>query len=636
MTMTLSTEDYRTGLRGALGQAEPPILLMCYVQMTGDTAYVESFRPYIKRVRAYADNIPAEMIADLHSRMERLLCDMPARPPVSLPAADLKRMIDICVGEEVPEAYVPLLLADLGLDTNDITRLPEEVDVSGRFPKNFRMTIVGAGFGGICAGIYCKRAGIDFQIIEKNEGPGGTWYENTYPNCGVDAPNHLYSYSFHLKHDWTRYFVRQPEIQSYIAETAKIFGIDQNIQYGQRASAARYDEKARHWVVELTDSDGNTREIVSDGVILSCGQLNAPSIPKIPGLDTFKGSYCHTAQWDHAMDLKGKRVALVGVGASSVQVGPGIADQVGELFVYQRSAQWVNQRANYTRDVTPGMIWALEHIPYYARWYRFQLLWAFSDGLFPALQKDPNWDGGGLSINPINHELRQQILAYVESQLSGRPDLIEKCTPDYPPYSRRPLFDNGWFDMLKMDHVHLVSTGMARIDGNTIHGEDGSAHEVDVIIFATGFHASKMLPSIDVYGKDGHSIRRDWGEDDPRAYLGITVPNYPNMFLIYGPNTNYAHGGSIVFNIECQVRYIMDSLELLASSGASEIEVRKEAYDRYNDQIDARHETMIWTQPQVRTWYKNGKGRVTTNAPWSMLEYWGLTRSVAAEDYVLS
>lgn len=633
---SIATTKYRAGLRDALAQAEPPILLMCYAQMTGDTDYVETFRPYIKRVRAYADNIPQAMLDDLHARMERLLCDTPGLTTVDLPPSDLKRMIDICVGEEVPEAYVPLLLADLGLETNDIARLPQEVDVSDRFPENFRMTIVGAGFGGLCAGIYCKRAGIDFEIIEKNEGPGGTWFENTYPNCGVDAPNHLYSYSFHLKHDWTRFFVRQPEIQGYIAQTAKAFGIEDHIRYGQRASAARYDDAAKHWVVDLTDKTGQTQQIISDGVILSCGQLNAPSIPKIPGLETFKGAYCHTAQWDHSIDLKGKRVALIGVGASSVQVGPGIVDQVGELFVYQRSAQWVNQRANYSREVDAGTIWALENIPNYARWYRFQLLWAFSDGLFPALQKDPDWDGKGLSINPVNHELREQILSYMQSQLQDRPDLIEKCTPDYPPYSRRPLFDNGWFDMLKRDHVHLVSTGVSRIEGNTIYGEDGSANDVDVIVFATGFHASKMLPSIEVHGKDGHSIRRDWGEDDPRAYLGITVPNYPNMFLIYGPNTNYAHGGSIVFNIECQVRYIMDALERMASNGSRQIEVREEAHNRYNDQVDARHETMIWTQPQVRTWYKNSKGRVTTNAPWSMLEYWRLTGAVDPNDYIFS
>jgi 4-hydroxyacetophenone monooxygenase len=633
---TMSTEEYRAGLRSALGQAEPPILLMCYVQMTGDTEYVETFRPYIKKVRAYADNIPQDMIDDLHARMERLLCDTPDVETVDLSPADLKRMIDICVGEEVPEAYVPLLLADLGLDTKDIARLPKHVEVSGRFPKNFRMTIVGAGFGGICAGIYCKRAGIDFEILEKNEGPGGTWYENTYPNCGVDAPNHLYSYSFHLKHDWSRYFVRQPEIQAYIAETSKAFGLEEHIRYGQRATAARYDEEAKHWVVEVADKSGETRQIISDGVILSCGQLNSPSIPNIPGLDTFKGQYCHTAEWDHSMDIKGKRVALIGVGASAVQVGPGIAGDVGELFVYQRSAQWVNQRANYTREITDGKIWALGNIPNYARWYRFQLLWAFSDGLFPALQKDPSWDSNGLSINPINHELREQILGYIASQLEGRPDLLAKCTPDYPPYSRRPLFDNGWFDMLKMDHVHLCSTGVTRIEGNTIYGEDGSANEVDVIVFATGFHAAKMLPFIDVYGKDGHTIRRDWGDDDPKAYLGITVPNYPNMFLVYGPNTNYAHGGSIVFNIECQVRYIVNSLEEMAAKGARQIEVRQDAHDRYNAKVEERHEAMIWTQPKVRTWYKNAKGRVVANAPWSMLEYWRLTGEFEPQDYTLS
>lgn len=636
MTEIEHTTEWRNALKIALREAEPPVLLMCYAQMTGDAAYAKTFKPYIRKVRDYADSIPTEMLEDLYGRVEKLMVEKSYRLDVSLDQKTLKELMDICVGEEVDQAYVPMLMEDMGYQTDDVMRQPEGVDLAKAYPDDFKMVIVGGGFGGICAAIYCKRAGIDFVLLEKNPAAGGTWWENIYPNCGVDAPNHLYSYSFNLKHDWSRYFVRQGEIQSYIADCVEKYDLLPHIRFSTTVDSATYDEQAEDWTIAGRDAAGENFSMRSNGVIISCGQLNNPKVPNFPGKDSFAGPAFHTARWDNSVDLTGKRVALIGVGASSVQVGPGIVDRVGPLTIYQRSAQWINQRANYDRVVTAGKCWALEHVPFYARWYRFQLLWAFSDAVYPALRVDPDWKGDGGSINAFSETMRQTMLAYMHKALEGRPDLIEKSTPDFPPYSKRPLFDNRWFDTLKQDHVSLIRGGIAQIEPDGITDEHGNFTPVDVIIYATGFHANKMIPSIDVRGRNGHTIRGDWGDDNPKAHLGITVPNYPNMFLIYGPNTNYAHGGSIVFNIECQVRYIMKCLAALKDNDARSMEVREDAFNAYNTEIEDRLSRMIWTQKGISTWYKNSAGRVITNAPYTMREYWAETHDPRPEDFIYS
>lgn len=630
------TTEWGQALRAALREAEPPVLLMCYAQMTGDADYVKAFKPYIRKVRDYADCIPQEMLEDLYARFERLMVERNYRLDIKLPQDTLKELMDICVGEEVDQAYVPMLLEDMGYSTDDIMRQPEDQPVAQNYPSDFKMVIVGGGFGGVCAAIYCKRAGIDFVLLEKNSGAGGSWWENFYPNCGVDAPNHLYSYSFNLKHDWTRYFVRQDEIQRYIADSIEKYDLASHIRFSNTVDSVTYDETSGDWTVEGSGPDGNPFSMRVNSVIISCGQLNNPKVPNFPGKETFAGPNFHTARWDSSVDLTGKRVALIGVGASAVQVGPGIVDKVASLTIYQRSPQWINQRANYDRVVTAGKCWALENIPFYARWYRFQLLWAFSDAVYPALRVDPNWKSDGVSINAFSETMRQTMLSYMRKALEGRPDLIEKSTPDFPPYSKRPLFDNRWFETLKKDHVKLVRGGIQRIEPNGILDEHGDFTEVDVIIYATGFHADKMIPSIEVRGREGHTIRGDWGDDNPKAHLGVTVPYYPNLFLVYGPNTNYSHGGSIVFNIECQVRYIMKCLATMQERNARVMEVRLDAYEAYNSRIEDLLSRMVWTLEGVSTWYKNSKGRVITNTPYTMREYWSVTHDVEPEHYTYS
>lgn len=333
--------------------------------------------------------------------------------------------------------------------------------------------------------------------------------------------------------------------------------------------------------------------------------------------------------------MAGKHVALIGTGASGVQVGPGIVDEVASLTVYQRSGSWVARSPNLHRAVADGKKWALNNVPFYAPWYRFQLFWGFADGLFQALRIDPEWEGAGESISALNARYRAAMLRHINRELEGREDLLEKVLPDYPPYGKRVLADAGWFKMLRREHVSLETGPIDAVEPRAIRLKDGRRIPTDAIVFATGFQAGKMLWPMDIVGRDGRSIRDVWGDDNPRAFLGITVPNFPNMLVLYGPNTNLGHGGSAIFLAECQVRYCLSLLGKMFEQGADEFEIRRAVHDAYNARIDQELKQLVWSHESVSTWYKNKDGRIVTNQPWRLVDYWKLTHSANIDDYAL-
>jgi 4-hydroxyacetophenone monooxygenase len=323
-------------------------------------------------------------------------------------------------------------------------------------------------------------------------------------------------------------------------------------------------------------------------------------------------------------------VAIIGTGASAMQTRPSIAPEVGRLLVFQRTRHWAAYNPNYHKEVTPGQKWTIAYVPYFVKWMRFQLFWAGSDGFHETLKVDPNWTQPETSLNEANWNMRQMMIEHIRSELDGDGTLLAKVVPPYPPYGKRMLRDNYWYRMLKRPNV---DQGIEHIEADAIVTRDGGRHPVDVIILATGFTASKMLWPMDIEGRDGQTIRGLWGEDDPRAHLGITVPGFPNLFLAYGPNTNLAHGGSIIFNSECQVRYVTQALIDMIEKGLDTIEVRPKVHDAYNRKVDEAHRGMVWAHPGVTSWYKNKDNRVTVTSPWTLLDYWKLTRRYVPEQY---
>lgn len=619
-------------LRASLEAADTVPLALAYVQLGGDAMIVERLRPHVQGPWDYSETIPSELKAEVRERMVSLLRDYAATgrklPPA--PSSDLLRgMMGLAAGQAIPDEYVPMMLED-----SSVAAAPRKQGWRQSESRDFSVAIIGAGMSGIAMAIKLQEAGIPFTIFEKNDTVGGTWYENAYPGCGVDTPNHFYSFSFELFHDWTHFFSKREALWQYFERCADKYDLRRHIRFETEVTAARFDEARQVWVVEARTADGTIESVEANALISAVGQLNRPAVPKIDGLENFKGPAFHTGKWDHSVDISGKNVAMIGTGASGMQVGPTIAPEVKKLSIFQRSPHWVVPNPNYHRSVKDAKKWVLRHIPYYVQWYRFQLFWGFADGLWPALQKDPNWDRPERSLNATNERYRINMERHIKAEIGDDPELLAKVIPPYPPYGKRILIDNHWYRTLKRSNVELVTDHIDHIEADGIVTRDGRKHPAEIIVLATGFQAGRMLWPMAITGRTGRTLREAWGEDDPRAYLGITVPEFPNLFVLYGPNTNLGHGGSAIFHAECQVRYVMDCLRQMNERGLSSIEVRKDVHDEYNERVDAAHERMVWTHGGMSNWYKNRKGRVIANSPWRLVDYWKMTAQADLGEYV--
>jgi 4-hydroxyacetophenone monooxygenase len=539
-------------------------------------------------------------------------------------------MMSWSTGEEIPEEYAPLMANDLRIRLQDRS----ESAFSAPVPPGDKVTIIGAGVAGICAAIKLDAAGIDFAVYEKNESIGGTWFENAYPGAGVDTPSHLYSYSF-AKHDWGKYYALRDEVRDYLEKTASDFGVRDRIQFNTEVLGARYVPEAQQWDVDIRDAAGQVTTVRSDVVITAVGAFNRPKWPAIKGLDDFEGVTCHTARWPSDLDVRGKRIAVIGNGASAMQLVPAVAESVSQLTIFQRSPQWAVPFEKFLVPIPDGVRWLLQHVPMYQAWYRLLLGWIYNDRLHPSLQKDPTWHDPDRSLNSINDGHRGFLTRYIQSELGDRQDLLEAVLPTYPPFGKRILVDNGWFRTLTRDNVELVTTPIDRVTPRGVLTTDGTEYVVDVVVIATGFDVVRFLAPMELIGRSGQTIRDAWNDDDARAYLGLAVPEFPNLFTLYGPNLQPGHGGSLMSVLEHQMDYVMNLLEAMFDNGIGAVEVRKSVHDEYNERVDDAHANMIWTHPGMETYYRNSIGRVVVNNPFRVVDYWHMTRHPKLEDFEL-
>jgi 4-hydroxyacetophenone monooxygenase len=499
------------------------------------------------------------------------------------------------------------------------------------------VVIVGAGASGIILGKRLLDLGIPFTIVERGDEVGGTWRDNVYPGAAVDTPNHAYSFSVGARHPWSRNFSPQPELFAYLRSKADEYGVRSHIRFGTEVTGARWDDDTNRWQVEVCGPDGTVERIVANDLVAAIGPFGRPKLPDVPGIETFAGPVFHTSQWPTDLDLTGRRVALVGTGASAMQVGPTIAPDVARLTVVQRTPQWARPIPRFHDPIADGAQWLLTHVPFYAEWFRLTMLWRYGDGLLPHLRRDPEWPHPDRSLNRVNERHRQEMLDHLIAELGERSDLVDVCTPDYPPYGKRILLDNGWYRMLQRPNVELVPASLERVTPGGIvvrtTGGDERSIETDVLVLSTGFEVNESVRVLDLVGRDGATLAAQWDDDDATAYLGITIPNFPNLFVMLGPSTGLGHGGSAIFQAESQVRYICDAIVRMIERQVDAIDVEPAVHDEYVDAVDARHADMIWTHPKVSTYYRNSKGRVVLATPWSLLEYWQLTHDIDLGDY---
>jgi 4-hydroxyacetophenone monooxygenase len=622
-----------------LEHADLRVLLMCLVHLTGNRKWIEA--PFTPRrdVRLVPDpqaGFDSETAAAIRTAIRKAMHNG-GRPQITDPGeALLSEMMNVCLGEVVPPEYLPMVRADMGFD-------PAWPEWSSSQPESLTdrasgslVLVIGAGLSGMCAALRLRALGVPFRIVEKNSGVGGTWFENRYPGCGVDTPNHFYSYSFAPNHDWDRNFSPQPEILEYLNTFASTQGLSDLIEYNTEVKSMTWNEPAARWqiVVNRSTQDAQVSETIeATAVISAIGHFNKPVVAPFTGSDEFEGQMFHSARWPQGLDVTNKRVAIIGTGASSMQIVPTIADSVCSLTIFQRSAQWARNVPGLNDPVRPDERHLLHHLPYYAAWTRFTQFWRYGDGLLRFLKKDPDWPHPDRSLNRINDRHREEMTNYITDQLADRPELIEKCLPTYPPYGKRILLDKGWFAALKQPHVALVTDAIDRLDQSGVIDSTGTHHDADIVVIATGFSVTDLAARLNIIGREGRTLAEDWANDNPHAHIGITVPGFPNLFLMGGPNTNAGHGGSGFLMAEAQTRYITSCLIELFNSGRRSMDVRPEVREEYIQRVDAEHETLVWTHPGMSTYYRNKSGRVVSPMPFRLVDYWHAARAVNPAEF---
>jgi 4-hydroxyacetophenone monooxygenase len=623
-------------LDAALADADLRVLLMCLYHVSGDHRWLEPpFQP-ARDVRLIADERAGfdDEVADRigQAARELLTGDEPIRPAVVDPGDELMlEMMRWCTNDRIADDYAAMFREDLGLADRSVRWAGPPPAVIDR-----HVLVIGAGATGIILGKRLLELGVPFTIVERADEVGGTWRDNVYPGAAVDTPNHAYSFSTGSRYRWSRNFSPQPELYDYLRRKADEYGIRAHVRFGTEVTSAAWDDGACRWRVSLRTEEG-TDDIVVNDIVSAIGPFGRPKLPDVDGIDDFEGPVFHTSQWPDGLDLTGKRVAIVGTGASAMQVGPTIAPDVGHLTVVQRTAQWARPIPRFHDPISDGSQWLLANVPFYAEWFRLTMLWRYGDGLLPHLHKDPDWPHPDVSLNRVNERHRQEMLAHIADELADRDDLIDVCTPDYPPYGKRILLDNGWYRMLRRDNVELVPASLTRVtpSGIVVRDADGEERtiETDVLVLSTGFQVNESVRVLDLTGRGGARLDDQWGHDDATAYLGITIPNFPNLFVMLGPSTGLGHGGSAIFQAESQVRYVCDAIVRMIEHDIAAIEVRPIVHDEYVAAVDARHADMIWTHPAVSTYYRNSHGRVVIATPWSLLEYWRMTHDIDLDDF---
>ena len=619
-----AAEVNRTLLKDGIANANIPALLMVLYQMTGEATWLqEPFAP--GRSPGLDDNdsgqLPDEVQTQIRTAAEEAIEAWLAGRPLAIERPTnlrLAEMLSVAMTEHVPGEYGDIVAAGMGYDLEPTAEAAIAADKTA--------IVIGGGVSGICAGIELGKLGIDYTLFEKNEDFGGTWFENRYPGCGVDTPSLTYTFSCR-PNDWSMYFPLRDEIEGYLLDTAREFGLYDKACFRTHVEEARWNTATDQWDVTITTPDGKRETHSADYLFSAVGILNIPKYPQIDGLDEFAGEVYHTSRWPAEADLSGKRVAVIGNGASGMQVAPAIADEVSRMTIFARSKQWAAPFPQFRKKVPEGVRYLMQVVPLYRAWLEQRLSWTFNDRVHGTLFRDPEWEHPERAVNEINDAHRRVFTRYVEEQLQDRPELIERVLPEYPPFAKRMLLDNGWFRTIKKPHVDLIPEHLAKVEGNTLSTSSGETVEADVIILATGFQTTNVLGSYDIVGREGQLLRDHWGEDNASAYLGTLVPGFPNFFILLGPNVGSGHGGSMIRNIENQMHFAGQVVQCAEAQEASTVEVKETAYTDYSRRIDDAHDRLVWTHPGTENWYRNSQGRVVAITPWRNDAFWRMTRS---------
>lgn len=468
--------------------------------------------------------------------------------------------------------------------------------------KHLQVAILGTGMGGLCMAVQLRRAGIDsFVMLEKEDEVGGTWRDNTYPGSGCDVPSHLYSFSFEPKLNWSRKFALQPEILDYMKHVARKYGLRPFIRFNTEVDEARFDEAAGLWRIRTKAGE----EITANVIVSGTGQLNRPFTPQLPGIESFAGKAFHSARWDQSVDLQGKNIAVIGNGASAIQFVPQIAPKAKKLTVFQRSANWIVPKAD--RPYTDFEQRMFRRFPWLVKLHRLQIYLRLELNYLAFVR--------GSFFGKL---FEKASLKELETHIKD-PELRAKLTPDYPAGCKRILLSNDWFPTMARDNVDVSTSHIEKVTPDAIVTKDGVSHPTDVIIYSTGFVTTTFLAPMKIVGRNDVDLNAAWA-NGAEAHRGVAVAGFPNFFMLYGPNTNLGHN-SIIFMIECQVNYIMQCIGALRNPKVRYIDVKKEAEDAFNRDLQENMQSTVWAAG-CSSWYKTADGKVTNNWSSFTVKYW--------------
>lgn len=624
-------------VRRALEDADLNALRMALYQATGDESLLDV---KLGQVPAYGGSSTLTVVAEderdgLKAKALAFLLAKPADfQEVRPDDAALRRMFEAFRDEALTEKDWRYRRDLAAFDEHP--RLAQWTGGKPRVPDGYRVAIIGAGFGGIAMGVQLEKVGIPYVIYERRPELGGTWSRNVYPDVRVDTTNFMYQFTFEKNYPWREYFARAAEVRTYLEHVADKYGVKQHMRFNTDVRSAVFDEEAGTWTLTLY-ADGTEQVVKVNAVVAASGLFANPKRFDVPGADSFRGQLIHTAECTGEEDLDGRDVAIIGNGSTGVQMMSAVAKRARSVGVFQRTPQWIAPRERYGEALKPETRWLLDTMPYYWNWYIYSI-GTMRLGMQQTQEVDPEWQAAGGLVSKANDELRITLANYIKSKVGSHPDLVEELTPQHAPMARRMIVDNDWYATLLEDHVELVTDKIERLTPDGILTADGQERHYDVIFTATGFDVEKYLWPTEFRGLGGQGIEEHWTDPNgggPRAYLSITVPGFPNLFIMYGPNSQNRAGSLIVW-MEVWARYIAQALIATTEGGHRYATVKPEVFEDYNQRHDAAMRELIWYDKASmgRNYYVNHFGRQQVNVAWRLEEQYEHLERFNPDDYI--
>ncbi len=622
-------------IRSAVDQADLNALRVALIQATGDRS-LAGLDITLAPVRGGAFFLPAltpdgeEIVKE---RAVEFLADSRRRGPAPADPTDeeIRDLVRVLTGEELDDTMLTMTREELAFE-----EFPRETSWTGDRPdealEDFRVLVVGAGVSGIAMGVKLRRLGIPFTIIERLDDLTGTWHRNRYPDVRVDTNCFLYQFKFEKRYPWPEYFPRRGDVKKYLEHLVEKYGVAEHVVLGQEVVDAAWNDDESVWDVESVDRDGRVHRHRGQVMVSASGVFSTPRWPDIAGIDTFTGRILHTADWDTDLDWTGLRVGVIGNGSTGTQLLPSLARTAAHVTAFQRTPQWIINSPLLGTAITPEVHWLIEAMPHYWNWVGFVQFFGTAQTQVAQII-DEDWQADGGFINERNDRLRSALVDYVDAKVGHVPHLRENSIPDYAPLARRIVIDNGWFDALLRPNVSLEVSGIDAIVPDGVRLAGGEVVPLDVLVLATGFHVSRYFHPVTYRGRNGVTFEDAWSKDGARAYLGLTMPGFPNFYALYGPNATPRFGGFPQW-VDIWSRYVLDLVVRQIETGAASVEVRQDVFDQYNARMDEATSALLWESEGQGSYFVNEHGRSGLQMPWEADLYHSWVRIAEPTDFV--